>query len=261
MIRTFIFIIASLFAFNASAATQKKPSQFSPNIIKITPETTTLSSVDRKGNDPACIHAAGDVLSVLQIPVKGQYEKTSDFELRLQKDNEELSKMKLCGNLSLSDTFAIKIPAIKTYNADTEKLTVSIKFDTARDTGCGVFVGAGHVEKKGKSYMGQNGFGVKKLISTYTVKERIIADDYSYKRTCPISDVQLSRTPSEAKKGQRIAALYFGKLIKPYSTSIDYEDTPTMDNPQHVFWTTTHTKVEWVDYVYFDETTGEVLTQ
>ncbi|WP_157669314.1 hypothetical protein [Chitinibacter sp. GC72] len=246
-------------AASALAAKPKKTrATFFQGVINIQPDTTKLTSAQTAGNDPSCIYGAAQALSKATPLQKDEYEKTADFESRLEAYNEKLGKIKICGDLTVGNQFAIAYYAEQSYDADRELLTLSIEQDKARGTGCGITLPNGYSEKNGKTYTGQNSFGVKKKIKTIYATEKILAENETY-RPCGTEPVQISMPPEQAKKMQFVRALRIGRLSSPYFTIHNEEGTPTISDPTHIFWATGHAHVEWTDTIYFNMITGDIL--
>lgn len=175
--------------------------------------------------------------AAMKLPVKGTYETTAEYAVRLQAARDK----PVYGTVSLNDLLAFSFFAFEgatnsafghSYNADTSELTYFIKESRNYSTDTCDIHELDTVTRKGKSYVGQNAFGVKRNIAVIHEKQLIFGvrcdSDSLYSSGFNVNwSFQLDREQaSELKK-----IIVIGRVMQPAFKTEENFYEPTLSSP------------------------------
>jgi len=213
------------------AAEQSKPPAKQQTIFTNKPFDVNVEKLpkDFGGTDPVGLFQA---LLKKPEPIKQEFETTDQFTDR---HNKWLSHP-LIGSVTPTSLIALAFrPSILPsnqasfkYNADTGEMMFSLSpgrcgglnnltvLSTSKDLG---------------SYVGQNAFGVKKVIKKFAVTRFCLIGVPNIQISFPV-------LPEQARLEKQLARfVLIGTLRSPYTEIVTDYDKPTLDSPEAIHWT------------------------
>ncbi len=251
-----LLILIILSFTNFAFAQSKRPARKAVSINKneAIQKTNYLTSPFKSDVDYLTPHFLGHnanlvFLSLIPLAIEtqkgcGKFEKKQQCQDRLN----ELYDRTLWKDFTARDLLAFSIPIDCDYDADAEKFR------------CSNFLSDymwSHKKIGSSSYVGENAFGVKKLVK-YEKFENIIIEVDKIKPDFTIENIP----PNEAKKlSSNLRLLIIGETLQPFVKSKTVSYKPTIDEPSHTEGNNKFVVIELKEVWIYDFETGKIFAK
>jgi hypothetical protein len=177
----------------------------------------------------------------------GKFEKTEPCQVRLN----NIYKRPISSKLTASDRLAFSIPRKCDYNPNLERVECSNTWETLKTYNWF------HRLVESKTYVGQNAFGVKKLIK-YKKFENIIIEGNKFKPEFVLGRIP----PSNAQiLLPNLRMLVLGTLLQPFLKIDPVSYKPTLDDPEHIDGNNYSLVIAVEEVWLYDFASGKVLAK
>jgi hypothetical protein len=245
---TFLLAPPSAVAEPAKQSSSKRAPAFTNSPFKA--GTVNLPK-DFLGTDPV-----GLIRALLKSPepTKGEFETTDEFSDR----RDKWLARPVLGTLTPTSLIALTFrpgdlpfrQASFEYNADTSIMTLAVQPSTCGDPET---LAVRSQSRDVGSYVGQNAFGVRKLIKKTGVTEFCIGGVSQFQYAFP---VPRDRAPTEKRVAKFVL---IGKLKSPYANTAEEHTAPKIDSPYDIRWVEHILTFDVKDVWIISGATGEIL--
>lgn len=254
----------------ALAATDIRP--FDIRVDKLTPGFA--------GHDIKAIY--NDLMARKNMAVKGEFETTSEFEARLQRETEA----PILGKLDRRDYLAFVLTNSSgetLYDADAKIMTIAVALSSGAEnvyTKSDKMALTSQAETKSEEYEGSNAYGAKATVtrhlginynmafsnySPFGVSKYIDSGTRSRGHTEEFfaKDVFLLQIPMDVALAKEVKVqlniLAIVKLIEPYTYEGTFYDKPTISRPTEYLIQYHFLNTELIELWVFDRSTGRIF--
>jgi len=209
---------------------------------------------------------------------QSEFESTMEYSARM----EALSKKQFWGMMTPDSEFAFVLGQVSKgaipvsgenrgglsgyietqYDAETQQMTVDIPGASS----AAWFSLWNRVQTHNGSFVGENGFGARRIVNRLAVRDTDLAItdsewlDYDCKReldseSCTLaSDSQQARTLSK-----NVRVIVVGRLTAPFTSSDSYVSEPTIENPAEIHTSDRYLYIKLDELLIVNNLTGEII--
>lgn len=255
MLKSFSLVFTILLIFSGSIFSQTKQTKSKSTIVSkdtlsskssylTVPFNTNVESLKPQflGHNASIVFGSLVPLAIETEYGCGKFEKRQDCQERLNKLYDKI----LWKGFTARDLLAFSIPIDCDYSADAETFW------------CSNFLSDymwSHKKIDSRTYIGQNAFGVKKIIQ-YSKFENIIIEVDKTKPSLTIKNIE----PDEAKTlSDNLRLLIIGETLQPFAKRKKVSYKPTLDDPSHIEGDNKFIVIELKEVWVYDFITGKVF--